>query len=86
MDPHTSNQGRAACHTARDSYLSCVEQNSAALALDATLEEAEQQRRASLAAPACAAPRAAYDAACLPSWRIYWDDRFAKGRPIVGRK
>lgn len=86
MDPHTSNVGREACHAARDAYLACVEKHAPAAPLDATQEAAEQLRKAALAAPACAAPRGAYDAACLPSWRHYWDDRVIRGRPIIGRK
>ena len=82
MDPHTSTQGRDACHAARDAFYACVDQQP--LAPDAA--SAEQARRAALEAPACAAPRAAFDAACLASWRSYWSDRYARGRPILGRK
>ncbi len=86
MDPHTSNAGREACHSARDAYLACVDKHTPVVPLDATLETAEALRKAALAAPACAPQRAAYEATCLPSWRQYWDDRVMRGRPIIGRK
>jgi len=34
---------------------------------------------------ACAPLRAAYEAACLASWRAYWEERVRRGRPILGR-
>lgn len=86
MDPHTTNVGREACHASRDSFLACVEQYLPAIPSDATVQDAEKLRKAALAAQQCAPQRAAYDSTCLPSWRSYWDDRFAKGRPILGRK
>jgi hypothetical protein len=34
----------------------------------------------------CGDLRAAYESACLASWRTYWEERVKRGRPILGRK
>ena len=33
----------------------------------------------------CANLRATYESACLASWRLYWEERVKRGRPILGR-
>ena len=76
MDPYTTTQGREACHSARDAFLACADKN---------IPEGGNLRLA-LDSAACAEQRARFNSLCLASWRIYWEDRYSRNRPIIGRQ
>jgi len=84
MDPHTNNAGREICWKARDVYYACVDSFTGIQSTDPS--SAFSNTGIESAKQTCASQRVDYDAKCLLSWRHYWDDRYSKGRPIVGRK
>ena len=84
MDPHTSTIGRESCWISRDAFYACVDKHVGDKALDST--SSVPNKHLDEAKDTCAALRKEYDAKCMLSWRSYWDDRFSKGRPILGRK
>ncbi len=75
----TTTQSRDACHSARDAfYASCSPAASSAASSPAPAGSTQPKQ-------SCAELRAAYEAHCLKSWVVYWDERVKRGRPILGK-